>query len=265
MSLISRAKHLLVSSNISAALVILPLPATVATAAVALNNSVTQDYGNGINSGAITDFTDGVTNNTYNFNLKIGGATQTDNYIFGDRHNLNRSDYLMLGGSTSGTFAAGDTINYSYKITATFSNLSTTEVTYSGYALITDTSSIIYAGGSYDFISGSGSVSSASLGYSSRSSGLTSSGSTSTGEIGSGQSPDLGVYGANQWQVFVNYDWNIENQYPSSYSSEILALSISGSLTVNSTVPEPASWSFMGASAVFGAALLARRKKKPLA
>jgi hypothetical protein len=266
MSLISRAKNLLGSRNISAALVILPLPATVATASVTINDSTLSEYGTNIYSGAVTSFSDSVTSNTYHFALQIGNGTQTDSQIFGAENNASRSSYLLLSGTTAGSFSVGDTINFSYTIAATLSDLSITQVTYTGYAVITDTSSIIYAGGGYDIISGSGSVSNASLGFSSNSSGLTSSGSTSTGEIGTGTSTETSVYGSNAWQIFINYDWNIEGLYPSSYSNtEILALSISGSLTTNSAVPEPASWSLMGASAAFAAVFLARRKKTPVA
>jgi hypothetical protein len=252
---------------LAAALIISQLPATPAKADLTINDDGVCNF-RSLNSGAYTDFTHSVTNNTLNFSVQFGNGIQTDAEMFSP-NSIPRFSFFDITGTTSGSMSAGDHILFNYTITTTLLSGSTTAVTYNGSAVLTDATYDTFAGNDSDW-TGSGSVSDVSLGTGSTAN-HTISGTTATGgNINSyvftktrSSSGFAGAYDANSYDIRIDSDWNIDDTLGSTFSSsEILAVTITGSMSI---VPESSSWGFIGASGALGAALVFSRRKKTAA
>lgn len=254
MNLLSRARSLLESGTLATASVIAisPLATAVTDAALVFDEtpqSETSIFNKEAYSGSGSIFTDTTTSfsqsggSYYSFYASIGGATETDNFIFGSIYNSSRNGNITISGSCSGTLNAGDKVLLDYSVTTLINGVETTTVSYQSTFGAFDSSAL----GSYAI--------GASLGDSVGSS--TFSGSSLGGDLNSDAGP------SGLWIVNIDFDWNLEDYITSGYSGDYtLSIVIDGSLSVVSGVPEPSTWGLIGASAAFGTVLIGKRRKK---
>lgn len=266
MNLLSRAKELLNNGKLaaSAAICIAPLAASTADAdiyfgeetALTLENYDMTDDNAGAVDNALATYFDGFVDGTgkaYSFILQMGGSGSTDQQWFEATNNSARSARFFLYGTLSGSFDASETLQFDYTITTFLRDGTTTSVSYNGMLVSVDGIGQVRhftAESTFPEIFNTSDWGSAGYGDD-----LSESLTASSYQLSGEQMGDLDL---SMWYLSLSYDWDQSGAFT---ADEFLAVHLSGTVSAVA-VPEPATWSFLGSLAAFGATLLGRRRWK---
>jgi hypothetical protein len=251
-TLMSEARRLMGAGNLgaAAALAILPLSAAVAKAGIVFNNGYTADFdqnaaneSGSIDNSILTTSSGSSSGSVFTFSFNV--PTSTDAALFSAGNNSDRRGNIQLSGTTSGSFDASESVLLNMTVVTTFASGSKTSVEYAAIYLVSDDNKTAL----YEVSGEGGPYGTSTSGNNTLSIQLPATGS-------------MTYTTADKWLVIFAYDWS---QGEATYSTdELLGISVTGTLSVVSSVPEASSWGLIGGATALGAVFIGRRRMKRL-